>query len=169
MNVFHLRFYLVASVMASWESLMQTCWWPLSDHWSGQLTSPHLAGFEFYGGLESLMELSALWVGILRALRFNCIWNAPLIWVWSLISASDCYSYRWNTCHRILRSYVSKWTVQVAPPPPIYIYIYIYIRNPNFVITVFADVLLPNGARPSVDKVINSYTCFLGDLQNYVE
>ena len=58
-------------------------------------------------------------VGIWRALKFNCIWYAPLIWVWSLISASDCYSYRWNTCHTILRSYVSKWTIQV---PPLYIY-----------------------------------------------
>ena len=40
---------------------MQTCWWPLSDHWPVQLTSPHLSGFVFYGGLESLTELSALW------------------------------------------------------------------------------------------------------------
>ena len=42
MNVFHLRFSLVASVIVSWELLMQTCWWPLSDHWSVHLTSPHL-------------------------------------------------------------------------------------------------------------------------------
>ena len=61
MNVFHLRFSLVASVKVSWELLMQTCWWPLSDHWSVQSTSPHLSGFVFYGCLESLTELSALW------------------------------------------------------------------------------------------------------------
>ena len=41
---------------------MQTCWWPLSDHWSVQATSPHLSGFVFYGCLESLTELSALCV-----------------------------------------------------------------------------------------------------------
>ena len=62
MNVFHLRFSLVASVKVSWELLMQTCWWPLSDHWSVQSTSPHLSGFVFYGCLESLTELSALWM-----------------------------------------------------------------------------------------------------------
>ena len=54
-------FRLVASMMASRELLMQTCWWPLSDHWSVQPTSPHLSEFVFYGGLESLTELSALW------------------------------------------------------------------------------------------------------------
>ena len=36
-NVFHLRFSLVACVMASWGLLMQICWWPLNDHWSMQL------------------------------------------------------------------------------------------------------------------------------------
>ena len=60
MNGFHLRFSLVASVKVSRELLMQTCWWPLSDHWSVQPTSPHLSGFVFYGCLESLTELSAL-------------------------------------------------------------------------------------------------------------
>ena len=40
MNVFHLRFSLVASLMDTWELLMQTCWPPLSDHWSVQ--PPHL-------------------------------------------------------------------------------------------------------------------------------
>ena len=43
---------------------MQTCWWPLSDHWSVQPTSPHLSGFVFYGCLESLTELSALCISI---------------------------------------------------------------------------------------------------------
>ena len=52
-NVFHLTSSLVAFVMASWELLMQTCWWPLSDHWSVQLTSPHLCGFVWYGGLKA--------------------------------------------------------------------------------------------------------------------
>ena len=61
MNVFHLRFSLVASVKVAMELLMQTCWWPLTDHWSVQPTSPHLSGFVFYGCLESLTELSALW------------------------------------------------------------------------------------------------------------
>ena len=60
MNVFHLRFSLVVSVKVSGELLMQTYWWPLSDHWSMQPTSPHLSGFVFYGCLESLTELSAL-------------------------------------------------------------------------------------------------------------
>ena len=41
---------------------MQTCWWPPSDHWSVQPTSPHLSGFVFYGCLESLTVLSALWL-----------------------------------------------------------------------------------------------------------
>ena len=62
LNVFHLRFSLVASLKVSRELLMQTCWWPLSDHWSVQPTSLHLSGFVFYGCLESLTELSALWV-----------------------------------------------------------------------------------------------------------
>ena len=52
-NVSHLRFSLVACVMASWELLMQTCWWPLSDHWSMQLISPHLSGFVWYGSLQA--------------------------------------------------------------------------------------------------------------------
>ena len=39
---------------------MQTCLWPLSDHWSVPFTSPHLSRFVFYGCLESLTELSAL-------------------------------------------------------------------------------------------------------------
>ena len=30
----HLKCSLVACVMVSWELLMQTCWWPLDDHWS---------------------------------------------------------------------------------------------------------------------------------------
>ena len=54
-------FSLVAPVKVSRELLMQTCWWPLSDYWSVQTTSPHLSGFVFYGCLESLTELSALW------------------------------------------------------------------------------------------------------------
>ena len=53
MNVFHLKFSLVAPVKVSRELLIQTCWWPLSDHWSVQPTSPHLSGFVFYGCLES--------------------------------------------------------------------------------------------------------------------
>ena len=52
-NVFHLRFSLVACVMAYWELLMQTCWWPLSDHWSVQVNSPQLSGFLWYGGLKA--------------------------------------------------------------------------------------------------------------------
>ena len=32
---------------------MQTCWWPLSDHWSMHLISPHLPGFVWYGGLKA--------------------------------------------------------------------------------------------------------------------
>ena len=66
MNVFHLRFSWVAFVMVSWELLIQTCWWPLSDHWSMQFTSPHLSGSVFYGGLESLMDLSALCLAVER-------------------------------------------------------------------------------------------------------
>ena len=46
-------FSLVASVMDAWELLMQTCWPPLSDHWSVQPTSPHLSGFVFYGCLKA--------------------------------------------------------------------------------------------------------------------
>ena len=38
MNFLHLRFSLVASLMDPWGLLMQTCWPPLSDHWS----IPHL-------------------------------------------------------------------------------------------------------------------------------
>ena len=44
--------------MSSWELLMQTCWWSLSDHWSVHLTPPHLPGFVWS---ESSLELSALW------------------------------------------------------------------------------------------------------------
>ena len=43
----------VASVMDTWELLMQTCWPPLSDHWRVQPTSPHLSGFVFYGCLKA--------------------------------------------------------------------------------------------------------------------
>ena len=35
------------------ELFMQTCWWPLGDHWSVHLTSIHLPGCVWYGGLES--------------------------------------------------------------------------------------------------------------------
>ena len=51
--------------MSLWELLLQTCWWPLSDHWSVQLTSPHLSGIVWWGRRsESLMELSALWLRV---------------------------------------------------------------------------------------------------------
>ena len=36
--------FLVACVMPSRKLLAQTCWWPLSDHWSVQLTSPTCLG-----------------------------------------------------------------------------------------------------------------------------
>ena len=39
--------------MDPWELLMQTCWPPLSDHWSVQATSPHLSGFVFCGCLKA--------------------------------------------------------------------------------------------------------------------
>ena len=42
--LFHLMFSLVAHLMSSWELLMQTCWWLLSDHWSMHHTSPHSPG-----------------------------------------------------------------------------------------------------------------------------
>ena len=48
---------------------MQTCWWPLSDHWSVQPISPHLSGFVFYGCLESLTELSALCMTSIRYIK----------------------------------------------------------------------------------------------------
>ena len=65
MNVLYLRFSLVASLMDPWGLLMQTCWPPLSDHWSVQPTSPHLSGFVFYGCL------SALW----PFMRLHINWN----------------------------------------------------------------------------------------------
>ena len=46
-------FYLVASEKVSRELLMQTCWWPLSDHWSVQ--PPHLTCL----GLCSMAALKA--------------------------------------------------------------------------------------------------------------
>ena len=39
--------------MSSWELLRQTCWWSLSNHWSLHITSLHLLGFVWYGGLET--------------------------------------------------------------------------------------------------------------------
>ena len=60
MDVFHLRFSLVASVMDTWELLMQTYWPPLSDHWSVQSTSS-LVWVCVLWLPESLMDLSALW------------------------------------------------------------------------------------------------------------
>ena len=39
--------------MSSLDKLMRTCWWPLNDHWSVHLTSPHLPGFVWYGGLKA--------------------------------------------------------------------------------------------------------------------
>ena len=82
MNVFHLRFSLVASVKVSRELLMQTCWWPLSDHWSVQTTSPHLSGFVFYGCLESLTELSALWNATIDMLE-RCQQKLEIVDWWS--------------------------------------------------------------------------------------
>ena len=82
MNVFHLRFSLVASVKVSLELLMQTCWWPLSDHWSVQPTSPHLSGFVFYGCLESLTELSALWADLLLGIIIIPIYISPYIYIY---------------------------------------------------------------------------------------
>ena len=52
---------------------MQTCWWPLSDHWSVQPTSHHLSGFVFFGCLESLTELSALCIQI-----WSCFYQFPV-------------------------------------------------------------------------------------------
>ena len=40
---------------------MQTCWWPTQWPLKRAATSPHLSGFVFYGCLESLTALSALW------------------------------------------------------------------------------------------------------------
>ena len=102
MNVFHLRFSLVASVKVSRELLMQTCWWPLSDHWSVQSTSPHLSGFVFYGCLESLTELSALWLIYMLHMMINIIGTRKL---------SSCELLNW--CHYIVRLYktTSTWSL----------------------------------------------------------
>ena len=35
------------------DIFMQTCWWPLSDHWSLHLTSPHLPECMWCGGLKA--------------------------------------------------------------------------------------------------------------------
>ena len=65
---------------------MQTCWWPLSDHWSVQSTSPHLSGFVFYGCLESLTELSALCgFSVSPAYCLGIATDCPCgFWCWSL-------------------------------------------------------------------------------------
>ena len=90
MNVFHLRFSLVASVKVSRELLMQTCWWPLSDHWSVQPTSPHLSGFVFYGCLESLTELSAL----CTAVTLESPPASPLVMTnWARCTTNDCGAF----------------------------------------------------------------------------
>ena len=39
--------------MCSWQYLIQTCWWPLNDHCSVHLISPHLPGFMWHGGLKA--------------------------------------------------------------------------------------------------------------------
>ena len=72
--------------MASWELLMQTCWWPLNDHWSVQLTS--LVWVFVVWQPESLMELSALckwhWTSIFHPLCLGPFyWHAiTLIIAW---------------------------------------------------------------------------------------
>ena len=50
-NFFHLRFSLDAVWCPRGSNLWKCCW-PLSDHWSVHLTSLHLPGFVWYGGLE---------------------------------------------------------------------------------------------------------------------
>ena len=81
MNVFHQRFSLAASVKVSRELLMQTCWWPLSDHWSVQPTSPHLSGFVFYGCLESLTELSALCLFQYLKQQYSAVISSGPMWM----------------------------------------------------------------------------------------
>ena len=58
---------------------MQTCWWPPSDHWSVQPNSPHLSGCVFYGCLESLTELFALWT--LLELKSCENWITHILWI----------------------------------------------------------------------------------------
>ena len=48
-NVFHSRFSLIACVMASYANMLVTTQWPVKV----QLTSPHLSGFVWYGGLKA--------------------------------------------------------------------------------------------------------------------
>ena len=60
---------------------MQTCWWPLSDHWSVHPTSPHLSGFECYGVLNSL-ELAALWsISLLSSINALSETNLTIAWM----------------------------------------------------------------------------------------
>ena len=56
-------FFLFACVMASWDLLMQTCWWPLSDYWSVQLTSHHLSGFVGVGGAVRFLVVGTIGQG----------------------------------------------------------------------------------------------------------
>ena len=69
------------------------------------------------------------------------------------------YCFYWNqlTCQvSVLYMYIYN----------IYIYIYIYIWDPNFVITVPADVLV---SKPSADTVLNEIRCFFPSSSGYQE
>ena len=56
-----------------------------SDHWSVQLTSPHLSGSVWYGRPESLMESSALWLS--PPLQAEDCLRAQWAWVWRIVPA----------------------------------------------------------------------------------
>ena len=106
MNVFHQRFSLVASVKVSLEFLMQTCWWPLSDHWSVQPTSPNLSGFVFYGCLENLTELSALWLPFLSICNIFSEYYCP---EYFLISINNILQYP------VWAQPLGQWLITSAP------------------------------------------------------
>ena len=90
MNVLHLRFSLVASLMDPWGLLMQTCWPPLSDHWSVQSPSPHLSGFVFYGCLK------ALWA-CLRYDRITIVWSLWCNQQSIVMSSAELKPREWDT------------------------------------------------------------------------
>ena len=87
MNVFHLRFSLVVSVKVSRELLMQTCWWPLSDHWSVQAHLTSLVWvcvlwlpWKLYGAICAMHTIyhTDLWIIHWNAMFRLCI-RDPLI------------------------------------------------------------------------------------------
>ena len=96
-NVFRLRFSLVACVIASWELLMQTCWWPPTEVCS----STHLiclglcgmAAWKLNGVICAMTTVILYWPNCVKKplmLIMHCLSRVQYIFSFDLILDVNC-------------------------------------------------------------------------------